>query len=190
MNHIFSLHFSWYLDDTYIFLHWNFMYFPESDNLKKSLDHIHRVLFQDIDKQWFSLIQVLKESKVDDSLLFILLDIANVFKSDFDRLTNLFELILIPAVTKCLSQKSSAQAFESFFVMRYLHRKQVKTLEVLRDRWEYFVKDENGIEKNQTPTWILFQLHQSYLNYLNYTETTLIPLLNRLRENITREYVK
>jgi hypothetical protein len=161
------------------------MFFQESHTIEESLYHIQNELFEDIHQQWNIVILRLQEVSVHEEQSVSLFESASKFKSEFDALKKLYQLILIPAVRKCLSEAHCVKPFDGFTVLRSIHEKQRKALDEMRSFCDAFLLKETWSESKRGQCWVFFRLHQSFTAYLNYAESTLIPLLKNLRNTST-----
>ncbi len=112
----------------------------------------------------------------------------SIFRQEFESLKRLFNMVLVPAVQKCLSDNNCAQPFNGFTVLRSTHEKQRKALDNLRRHCDSFVLQENWTEEKKGQCLTTFNLHQEFLKYLNFCESTLIPLLKNLHHKASHYY--
>jgi hypothetical protein len=158
------------------------MFFQESYTIEESLDQIQNKLFLEIQNQIGFLQHRERESEPtkDNSPAFSLL--VSRFQLQFQVLIRLFDLVLVPAVKRCLSEKHCESPFNGFTVLRSLNDKQFKALEKLKLNCDSFVLQEDWSGDKKGQCLITFRLYNAFLVYLNFTESTLIPLLKQLHD--------
>ncbi len=164
------------------------MFFQEIYSVQESIQHIKSKLFVNIQTQLdllqFRLDGTHQEDKGTQEVAHSIL----IFRQEFDSLQRLFNMVLVPAVQKCLSDSNCAQPFNGFTVLRSTHEKQRKVLDDLRRHCDSFILQENWSEEKKGQCLTTFNLHQAFLQYLNFCESTLIPLLKNLHERASDYY--
>lgn len=156
------------------------MFFQESYTIEESLDRIQNKLFLEIQNQIGFLQHRESEQTIDGTPSVSLL--VSRFQLQFQVLKRLFDLVLVPAVKRCLSEKQCESPFNGFTVLRSLNEKQFKALEELKLNCDLFVLQEGWSEDKKGQCLITFRLHNAFLVYVNFTESTLIPLLKQMHD--------
>lgn len=160
------------------------MFFQESYTIEESLRKIQQEFFRDIDIQLGLLQLRLRESNNSPEIVNDNVEQAlHRFTSEFQSLKRLFEWILVPAVTKCLSDDQCVRPFDGFTVLRASHEKQRLAMDALRSDCDLFVLQESWTEEKKGHCLTSYRLYNAYLSYLNFAESTLIPLLKKLHQN-------
>ena len=155
------------------------MYFEESVSIQEALGKVVSTLFPDIRNKSEVLIKqnsILFEADADLTLSLTKLN------KDFEGLSRMFELLLVPAVSKCLQSTNCKQPFNGFTVLRASHERQHKQLQELRDSCNKYVMNEDWEEDKKQLCTDSYRLETSYLTYFNFMESTVIPLLKGLNK--------
>jgi hypothetical protein len=160
----------------------NFMFFQESYTIEESLDRIQNILFPEIQNQIGLLQFRIQESQHTESYSYTMLMAVSRFQIEFEGLKRLFKWVLIPAVTRCLTNEQCMSPFNGFTVLRSLNEKQLKALEELKLHCDSFVLNEEWSEDKKGYCLTTFRLLNAFLEYFNFTESTLIPLLKQLHD--------